>query len=252
MQRFRLAMITAIGLVALVAIGAMASAGSTKTQAEEGAALLQMPDFPPTPTISSAPAPQRLRGGTTLFSDSFDTASALKSWQIVDVQQPLPGEESVWRIEGGRLLQDRTARAYNPDFRDTMAVTGDSSWTDYTVSAQVYDAANATVGLVARRQGNSFYRFRWFADGVSGDRKLAIEKVVDGTVTELARASAPGYQHYRWYTIGLSVSGSQITALVDGSPVLQASDTALASGQAGVTTVAFGAVSFDDVQIVTP
>ncbi|MDZ4721576.1 MAG: hypothetical protein SH847_24185 [Roseiflexaceae bacterium] len=253
MQRYRLSIVVAVGLVALVAIGVLVGAGSSNSQAEESQPLLQMPDFPPTPTIPPQPASvARLQSGATLFSDSFDTADSLKNWQIVDVQQALPGEESVWKVVDGRLLQDRTARAYNPDFRDTMAITGSPEWTNYTISSKVYDAASATLGLVVRRQGDSFYRFRMFADGTSGDQKLVLEKVVGGVATELASSGGPGYAHNRWYTIAVSVSGPQIQATIDGALVLQATDSALTRGQAGLTTIAFGAVNFDDVMVTTP
>jgi hypothetical protein len=249
MQRYRLSIVVAAGLIALLVIGVMTGTGSQSSLAEEGQAILQMPDFPPTPTIPPAPPQRQSAGGPVLFADSFDGSGSLANWQIIDVEQPLPGEESVWKLADGRLNQDRTARAYNPNFRDTMAVTGSTSWSNYTVTAEVYDAASATVGLVARYQDGSFYRFRWFADGTEGSRTAVIEKVVDGVATELASVNATGYQHYRWYTIALSVSGDQIVASVDGVTALQATDGSLTAGQAGVTTIAFGAVSFDNVTI---
>lgn len=253
MQRFRLSIVVAAGLVVLLAIGMLASAGGTSTRAEDAPPLLQMPEFPPTPTIPPAPQSQPIpQSSVVLFSDSFDSKASLANWRIVDVQAALPGEESVWRIAEGHLLQDRTALAYDPSFRDTMAVTGETSWSDYTITTKVYDAANATFGLVARQQGGSFYRFRLFSEATDGDRKLVLEKVVDGVATELASAGGAGYQRYRWYTIALTVSGSQLTATIDGAPALQATDTTLTSGQAGVTTIAFGAVSFDDVTVTAP
>lgn len=253
MQRYRISIVVAVGLVMLIAIGVLAGTGSPSSRAEESQPLLQMPDFPPTPTIPPQPATSaRVQGGVTLFSDGFDTDASLQNWQVVDLQQVVPGEESVWRIAEGRLLQDRTAQSYNPDFRDTMALTGNGDWADYTISSKVYDSASATLGLVARRQGDNFYRFRMFSEGTSGERKLVLEKVVNGVATELASAGGSGYAHNRWYTIALSVSGPQIQATIDGAPALQATDSTFTSGQAGVTTIAFGAVHFDDVTVTTP
>jgi hypothetical protein len=249
MQRYRLSIVVAVGLVALLVIGVITGTGSPSSRAEEGQAILQMPDFPPTPTIPPAPPQRQVAGGPVLFSESFDGAASLTNWQIIDVETPQPGDESVWKVVDGRLNQDRTANAYNPNFRDTMAIAGSAGWSNYTVTAKVYDAASATVGLVARYQGGSFYRFRMFADGTDGDRTVVLEKVVDGVATELASANAIGYQHHRWYTIALSVSGDQIQASIDGVSALQATDGSLTAGQAGVTTIAFGAVSFDDVTI---
>lgn len=249
MQRYRLSIVVAVGLVALLVIGVITGTGSTSSRAEEGQAILQMPDFPPTPTIPPAPPQRQVAGGPVLFSDSFDSAASLANWQIQDVEKPLPGEESIWTVADGRLNQNRTARANNPDFRSTMALAGSSSWTNYTVTAEVYDAASATVGLVARHQNGSFYRFRMFADGTEGSRTAVIEKVVDETVTALASINTTGYQHDRWYTIALSVNGDQIQASVDGVLAIQATDGSLSSGQAGVTTIAFGEVSFDNVTV---
>jgi hypothetical protein len=254
MQRYRLPLVVAVGLVAVVAMLAMAGNGGTTTsRAEEGPALLQMPDFPPTPTVPPAPvAGPSLQSANTLFADSFSSDASLANWQIMDIGEVIPGEESVWRVVDGRFLQDRTARAYNPDFRDTIALTGEESWSNYTISANVYDAANAVVGLVVRQQGESFYRFRWFVSGTEGDRKLVLEKVVDGQVTELAGAAGPGYEHYRWYNVSLSANGSQLTVKIDGAVVLEANDTSISTGRAGVTTTAFGTVNFDDVTVTAP
>lgn len=250
MQRYRLSIVAIVGLLALLLIGALSGLGGSSSRAEEGQSALQMPEFPPTPTIPPVQPPRELAGsGPILFADSFANDASLASWQIVDVQPVLPGEESVWRISDGRLIQDRTANAYNPDFRDTMAVTGSASWTNYVVSANLYDSASATMGLVARRQGNSFYRFRMFSNGTEGNRKLVLERVIDGVATELASSPTPGYEHRRWYTVALSVAGSQIAVTIDGATVLQATDTTLVNGQAGVTTIAFGAVSFDNVTV---
>jgi hypothetical protein len=250
MQRYRISIMAIVGLLALLLIGALAGLGGTSSRAEEGQALLQMPDFPPTPTVPPAPPQRQVVGGAPiLFTDSFATSDALANWQIVDVQPALPGEESVWRVADGILLQDRTARANNPDFRDTLAVTGSTSWADYTISAGAYDSASATMGLVVRYQATGFYRFRMFSTSTEGDHTYVLERVVNGEITQLAVSDAPGYEHNRWYTLALSAKGSQLEASVDGTVVLQATDATLTNGQAGVTTIAFGAVRFDDVTV---
>lgn len=254
MQRYRLSMVMAVGIVMLLAIAVLANLGTSQGRAEaDDGALLQMPDFPPTPTMPPAPSDNSVLQGTTAFSDSFATDGALPaSWQVVDPGPIVPGEESIWRIADGRLIQDRTAQASNPATRITQAVTGDPGMTDYTVSARAFDMSNAMIGLVARRQNESFYRFAWYANDVSEGQKLVLEKVIDGVATPLAVADGPGYEHRRWYTLSLRVSGSTIQALVDGNPVLEANDSSLTSGQFGVTTVAFGAVSFDDIVVAAP
>jgi hypothetical protein len=252
MQRYRYSLIAVAALATVLVVGLFASTGGTSTSAQDGGAVLQMPDFPPTPTIPPAPAGGPALQGAIVAKDSFDGANGLGAWQVVDRGMVLPGEESVWTVENGRLTQARTAKANNPDFRETMAVAGDASLSDYTVTAKVFDMANATFGVVARRQGDSFYRLRWYAAGTQGGTPLVLEKVVNGASTTLATVDSQGYEHRRWYTIGLRVNGSSIEALVDGQTVLSASDSSLASGQYGVSTIAFGAVSFDDITVSAP
>lgn len=253
MQRYRLPSVLGVGVVIILTILALASLGSTSSRAEEPQAELQFPVFQPTPTMAAAPErPVQRQNAAMLFQDSFDTAASLSSWTIVDVQPVLPGDESIWRVVDGHLIQDRAAPYGDPVIRDTMALTGDASWADYTITAQAYDQDNATVGLIARQNGTAFYRLRLFADGTEADQKLLLEKVDNQVVTVLAQAEGPGYQHHRWYTIALQVRGNQLTASVDGQPVLSATDASLTAGRAGVTTVAFGGVHFDSVSITTP
>lgn len=252
MQRYRISIVFVAGLLGLLLVGLLATAGNS-SRAEEQEALLQMPDFPPTPTIAPAPASgPATAGASTIFADSFDSDASLKQWQMVDRGEVLPDEASVWRIEDGRLLQDRTAKAYNPDFRETLMLAGDPSLSNYTVTAKVYDQSNATFGIIARHQGDSFYRFRINANATEGNRKQVLEKVVDGVATDLAVVESPGYEHRRWYTVSMQVSGSQIRVYIDGVLALEANDSTLASGQFGVSTIAFGAIVFDDVTVTTP
>jgi len=62
-----------------------------------------------------------------------------------------------WKSQNGAFAQST-----NQTF--ARATAGDPKWTNYTVSTKAYDQENATFGLVARRQGNSFYRYRIIAN----------------------------------------------------------------------------------------
>ena len=133
-----------------------------------------------------------------------------------------------------------------------MALTGDPGWTDYTVSASVYDQNNATFGLVARRQGNSFYRYRIIADQFEATPKQILEKVVNGVATPLVTREGPGYAPRQWHTIAMRVVGPSIRVTLDGALVAEASDSTLAGGQAGLYTRALGGIRFDDVTVSAP
>ena len=252
MKRQRLAIAILAGLICLVVVGLLGLNAGRTGRAEEAPPILQYPTFPPTPTVAPVPTNPPQAAATKLLAASFDKESDLNAWQIVDLSEVLPGTESVWAVKDGRLIQNRTAAAGNPDTRETLAVTGDAKWTDYTITAKVYDQANATFGLVARRQGNSFYRYRILADRYPDTPKQVLEKVVDGVATPLATIDGPGYAQREWHTVAMTVAGSSIRVTLDGKLVAQATDSTLTSGQIGVYTRALGEMFFDDVTVTTP
>ena len=252
MKRHRSIVVALASLISLSVIALLGLVASGSGRAEEGAPLLEYPEFPPTPTIAPAPAARASVAGVALAAEGFDSPDALARWQIVDPAELLPEDRSVWSVEDGALAQNRTAAAGNPNTFETMALTGDPAWTNYTVSASVYDQNNATFGLVARRQGDSFYRYRIIADQFEATPKQILEKVVDGAATTLVAHDGPGYARRQWHTVALSVAGSTIRVTLDGALVAEATDTALAGGQAGLYTRALGGIRFDDVTVTAP
>jgi hypothetical protein len=187
-----------------------------------------------------------------LAASDFSSANAVANWQFIDLSDVLPEDQSVWKVEDGALVQNRTANAGNPSIQETIAVVGDQKWTDYTITAKVYDQMNATFGLVARRTGNSFYRYRAIANRYPDTPKQVLEKVVDGVATPLVTVDKPGYDQLQWHVVSMTVSGSHIRVTLDGTVVAEATDTTFASGQAGLYTRAIGGIRFDDVVITKP
>ncbi|MEI8165818.1 MAG: hypothetical protein WCG26_05545, partial [Chloroflexales bacterium] len=134
---------------------------------------------------------------------------------------------------------------------ETMAFIGSPAWTNYTVSTRFYDQGNGNAGLVARRQGESFYRLRMLASFFSDTPRLILEKVVNGEATPLATRDVPGYEIHTWYTIALSANGPSLQAFVNGELVLEAKDSALSSGQPGLFTRAVGKLRFGDFVVTS-
>lgn len=256
MKTSRLAIALMTGLIALLAIVAVNLSFSTGTQAQDSEPLLKYPDFAPTPTIAPAPEQPALAGvvqkssAAPLFSDSFDGAKA-GAWEFADLTQVLPEDKATWSVQDGRLVQTGTTIPNSPKANPAAAFVGSSSWTDYTVQAKVYDQINGTFGLIARRSGDSFYRYRVVADVFDTAPKQVLEKVVNGVATPLAEVASPGYQQRQWYNVALSVQGSEIRVWLDGKLVAQATDTTLTSGQAGLYTIAAGNIFFDDVSVTS-
>lgn len=261
MKSQRLSMILAgILSAALIALLVM-SAPQQRSTAEEQAPIFYEPPPPPTPTVAPLPSlPASLAGtqdrGTVIFADSFDVGGGSRmspAWEIVDVSFVLPEDRAAWIVRDGRLTQNGTAGPTgDPRPSETLAVAGDAGWTDYTISAWFYDQSNAAAGLVARRQGASFYRFLIIANDYPVAPRVILERVVDGEATVLASRDMPGYDRMRWYRISMTVNGSRISAAIDGATVLEANDSTFANGQAGLFTYALGGMLFDDVRITTP
>lgn len=233
-------------LVLLVSLALNFTGFQGQGQAQADTPLFPMPEYTPIPTIVPQPTPQPVLASEVLANPSFSSADDLRAWEFVDVGILLDQDRSIWLIEDGTLLQNRTAAAGNPNTYETMGFIGSPEWSDYTVSARFYDQGNGTAGLLARRQGESFYQLRLLADTVSGTPTLSLERVVDGVVTLLATRDAPGYALHTWNDMTLSVQGNQLQATMNGQVVLEAEDAALSSGQPGLFTRAMGNIRFSD------
>jgi hypothetical protein len=252
MRRRGLITLSLASLLSVLLIGLLGLNARGSGHAEEGAPILTYPDLTPTATIAPPPTSGPGVAGAPLLVEGFDSAAALARWEIVDPADLAPADRANWRIEDGVLLQIGTGAASSPNLHETMALAGDPAWTDYTVSAKVYDQYNATFGLVARRQGNSFYRYRIVANALAGTPKQVLEKVVDGAATPLIALDGPGYERRQWHVAALSVAGPSIRVTLDGAVVAEATDATLMSGQAGLYTRALGGIRFDDVAVTTP
>ena len=221
--------------------------------------LIQRPNLPPTPTRAPAPNPPASAAaptGSLLFQQRFATADATavqRTWSALDLI-PIQHDDAParWGLFNGVLAQLWTGDLQAPRPDPTIVVTGQPSWRDYTLRAAAYPEGNMELGLVVRRQGNSFYRLRLLNDAAQSTPKLLLEKVVDGQVSVLASQAGPGYQVYRWYSLRLSALGTQLEAQVDNGPVLKASDASLSQGQAGLYGLAIGQLGFDNVTVTTP
>ena len=252
MKRQRLLILVLAIIVSVAAIAVLGFNATRSGRAEEGAPILTYPDITPTATIAPQPAAQPQVAGAPLLSEGFDSPNALANWEILDPAHIMPEDHANWEVQDGVLIQAGTGAAHDPNTNETMVVTGASAWTNYTISAKVYDQENAAFGLVARRQGQSFYRYRIIASNLSGTPKQVLEKVVDGVATPLATLETPGYEQRQWHTVALSVAGANIRVTLDGAVVAQATDTTLTSGQAGLYTRALGGIRFDNVTVTAP
>lgn len=170
-----------------------------------------------------------------LFSDNFESGSA-SQWT------PLDGSWSV--VSDSTFVYKQTSTT-----GEALAVAGSTGWTNYTVSADVklYDInSTAGSGVVARyRDANNFYMLRLHASGA-----LQLYKKVGGTFTLLASAST-SVAINTVYTLSLSLNGSALTGLLNGTALITFTDTSLSSGEIGLRTFT-QTTSFDNILVTAP
>lgn len=210
-------------------------------------------DQPPTPGPTPTPTP----GGG--FWDDFDQpcdpppAPCPPGWK-----KPMG---QYWYLQDGWLCAGRTDGGNSGEHR---AFTGQSTWTDYTVTVRailheprdryasqgfgIYfrvtlDASGRPTGYVfqydpAWHRGSFLYR-----------------KVVNGSEREpFAWTVAP--RDYAWYEvereIRVVVQGDTFTTYIDGVQVLQASDSEFSAGQIGLRLWGRSNACFDNVRVTVP
>jgi hypothetical protein len=242
-------------LVLLVAVALFRSGSQAAPEPPRQPGEIQRPAMAPTPVRPQAPARPQLSGadGKLLFQDTFESAASDKNWTAVDIGGLAPGDEpSRWGAMDGIFRQLWTGQHYAPRPGPTMAVAGSPDWTDYTIQASVYPEANIELGVVFRRQGDSFYRFRVVNKNYRDQNKIVLEKVTGGKATVLAVQPGPGYTDHQWYTLTVTARGSRLEARINDEPALTAEDASLSHGQIGLYGIAIGDLGFDNVTVVAP
>ncbi len=150
----------------------------------------------------------------------------LDSWVVSD-------EDGVSYLE--QHLPKSTHQFANPIF-----ITGDAEWSDYTVEAKVRPlATDDLAGVVFRYHTNRHYYL--FALKGGNRARLAIHRPLETAVRvrdwkELGDVSFP-YDTTRYYALKVENQGPRIRAYVDGKLVLEAADSEMVRGKAGVTSV---------------
>lgn len=195
-----------------------------------GANISSASSSTPTPTATPTPTPTSNNSGT-LFSDDFESGN-YNNWNT---------QNGSWSIttDGSKVFRQSSTSA------EGRAWTKTSSWTDHSVQARVkvtnFNGSNRALVCARMTDGNNYY-----AVSIQSDR-LELRKKVSGSTTILASKTMT-FATNTWYTIKLQISGSTLTAYVDGSQQLTATTTGLTSGGAGLIGWK-AAVNFDDVVV---
>ncbi len=170
----------------------------------------------------------------TLFSDNFED-----------------GETTGWSKSGGEwsVAADgsQTMQQTKPDSELARMFAGNTAWTNYTVSARVkptgFSGAGSFAGIAARASGSTkMYRLV-----LLGNNRAELQYHNGGQITVIGGANLT-VSTGSWYTLQITVSGSNLTGRVNGATVGSGSDSAVAAGRvAALTNVA--TARFDDVLV---
>ncbi|MEV5846791.1 NPCBM/NEW2 domain-containing protein [Streptomyces sp. NPDC051985] len=138
------------------------------------------------------------------------------------------------------------------DDSDAFALLGDPDWRDYTVSSDVYLDRPGTVELIGRageQQRPQSHQAGYFLRVADTGAWSVVRSDTGGRLTTLADGTTRALGTQRWHTLGLSFSGTTITASVDGRRVGAVDDSAYPAGQVGLGVVGYRTDEFDNLSI---
>ncbi|MFJ3590862.1 ricin-type beta-trefoil lectin domain protein [Streptomyces sp. NPDC090231] len=138
------------------------------------------------------------------------------------------------------------------DDSDSYTLTGDPSWSNYTVSSDVFLRGAGTTELLGRANTqlrpqshmNAYYL------RIRDTGQWWIEKMqTDGSNHTLATGTTTALGTGKWHNLSLTFQGSQITAKLDGNQFGSVSDGSFQTGQAGLGIQGYRTDQFDNLSI---
>jgi hypothetical protein len=171
-----------------------------------------------------------------LFSEDFENGST-SNWTVLN------GTWGIYTDAGNKVYRQSSLSG------TTRSVAGDTSWANYSFSADVkVDALDSyttnSVHLMARFTDiNNYYDLTY----TSSDQTLALRKKVAGTWTVLQSIYNP-LTNDTEYNLKINVNGSTISGFENGVQKLSVSDTSFTNGKVGFSTLNQSA-KFDNVAV---
>ena len=231
-------------LAAVVAVGASQSRSVSVPPGE----IVESPNArvngnAPRPPVADAPD-MPAASMQLVFSDDFGKSS-LDGWQTVE---SAPG---IWVAREGRLMQGGDTDG-DPADEDALFVAKDVVFTDGILEAAIYPTSGSPVGLAFRGTDAGYYRVVLNRRNSTEVAKVALEKVTSEGVKTVASAPVStwaGFKSGEWQAVSVSAQGSHITVAINGTTVIEASDSAYTSGWAGIYSWADMGSQVDNVRI---
>jgi rhamnogalacturonan endolyase len=151
--------------------------------------------------------------------------------------------------EGGRSYIEQQLTSGSSQFEKAIFLTGDPEWSDYAVEARVKALALGDLaGVVFRYHTNRHY-YLFALD--NGRARLALHLPLETKFRvpefrELGSVAFP-YDTRRYYAMRVENSGAHMRCSIDGKVILEADDSEIVKGKAGIT--ATGPARFEDFRV---
>ncbi|MEO6457740.1 MAG: family 16 glycoside hydrolase [Chloroflexia bacterium] len=231
-------------LAAMVAVGASQSRSVSIPPGElvespnaRVNANVQRPTVPDAPALPAASM-------QSVFSDDF-SKSSLDGWQTVE---SAPGK---WVAKDGRLVQGGDTDG-DPADEDALFVVKDVVFTDGRLEAAIFPTSGSQVGLAFRGTDAGYYRVVLNRKNANETAKVVLQKVTTDGVKEVASAPVStwaGFSSGEWQSVSVNAQDTHIVVAINGTTVIVASDSAYASGWAGIYSWADMGSQVDNVRI---
>jgi alpha-L-arabinofuranosidase len=137
------------------------------------------------------------QGDKTLYRSDF--AKGIDGWQ-------LPSGD--WKAVHGALRQSGGGD-------NLLALTGDPSWTDYTMTLKARKLGGSEGFLILFNVKDAQNMAHWNIGGW-GNTRSTVEQKEGGANREISKGPDGGIESKRWYDIKVEVAGSKVSCYLDG------------------------------------
>ncbi|WP_335980163.1 NPCBM/NEW2 domain-containing protein [Streptomyces sp. CA2R106] len=198
---------------------------------------------------ATAPAAHALK---LPYSDTFDNdAAGTEAKYLSDMQGSFEVQKCAAGRRGMCLQQMAPVKPIEwQDDSDAFTLVGDPTWTNYSLQSDVELAKPGTVELIGRagtqNRPQSHQQGYYFQISDTGAWTV-FKSDASGNRTVLTRSATTALGTGKWHKLGLSFSGSQITASVDGKDIGSVSDSSYRAGQGGLGLTSYDTDQFDNL-----
>ncbi|WP_443078723.1 NPCBM/NEW2 domain-containing protein [Streptomyces sp. NBC_01497] len=186
------------------------------------------------------------------YTDDFDhDAAGTEAKYVSDMQGSFEVQKCAAGRHGMCLQQMAATKPIEwQDDSDAFTLVGDPTWTNYSLQSDVELAKPGTVELIGRagtqNRPQSHQQGYFFQISDTGAWTL-FKSDANGTRTVLTRSATTALGTGTWHRLGLSFSGSAITASVDGKDIGTVHDSSYTAGQGGLGLTSYDTDQFDNL-----